>query len=195
MVETIEKRWRVILAAIVMMVAPVIVLAQSEETENGEVAGYTGGAFGIGAHPAVGASTGVWYGQYVMGLLDISYAPFGQNTLRARPANEIVQHSGLYDFNLSLHLQVPVTHRWRPYGIVGSGLMYDTFDLARVTVPGTTIFHSHSETYFGFHTGGGLRYYFAEHWGIRPEVKVVISSRTYVCASVGVFYILPSDWP
>jgi len=194
--DIMGNRLRVIIAAIVMSLTPVISLAQSDDvTEKGEVAGYAGGAFGLGSHPVVGASTGVAFAKYAMGLIDISYTPFGENTLRVRPPNEIVQHSGVYDFNLSMHIRVPVTKRWAPYGIVGAGLMYDTFDLAKVTVPGTAVFNSHSETYFGFHTGAGVRYYIREGWGIRPEIKVVMSNRTYVCATIGIFYVLPSNWP
>ena len=190
-----KVRSRVLIAAAVMVLVPMIALGQSDETDNGEVAGYSGGAFGLGSHPVVGASTGAGFARYAMGIIDISYTPFGENTLRVRPANEIVRHSGVYDFNFGIHIRIPVTKRLAPYAIVGAGLMYDTFDLAKATVPGTAVFQSHSETYFGFHTGAGLRYYVREHWGIRPETKVVMSNRTYVSASIGIFYVLPSYWP
>lgn len=46
-----------------------------------------------------------------------------------------------------------------------------------------------------FQTGAGLRYYVGDKWGIRPELKVIISSRTFTAVSMGVFYVLPSNWP
>lgn len=190
-----RNKSRVLIAVVVMAFTPMITFGQSDVTENGEVAGYAGGAFALGTHPVVGGTVGAGFARYAMGIIDISYAPFGQHTLRSRPANEIVQHSGLYDFNFSLHIRIPATRRWVPYGILGAGLLYNVFDLAKVTAPGVAVFHAHSENNFGFHTGAGLRYYVGEHWGIRPEAKVVISNRTYICASIGVFYTLPSDWP
>jgi len=195
MENLMKYRVRVMITAVVSVLVPVTVLAQDNETETGEVAGYGGGAFGLGAYPLVGASAGAGFSRYAMALIDISYAPLGQQTLRRREASEVVRRSGLYDFNFSLHIRVPVAKRWAPYGIVGGGLMYDNFDLAKVTPSGTAVFHSRNENNFGFHTGAGVRYYIREGWGIRPELKVVASKRTYVCASIGIFYVLPSNWP
>jgi len=31
--------------------------------------------------------------------------------------------------------------------------------------------------------------------GIRPELKAIVTKHTYTGASIGVFYVVPSDWP
>src|SRR3954453_18716616 len=50
--------------------------AQPGETGQGEFAIYTGfTAGGVGTHPAVGASTGLFLSRYVVGLFDVSYSP------------------------------------------------------------------------------------------------------------------------
>jgi len=46
-----------------------------------------------------------------------------------------------------------------------------------------------------FSTGGGVRYYVADNWGIWPEVRVFISGRNFTRISVGVFYDIDADWP
>jgi opacity protein-like surface antigen len=52
-----------------------------------------------------------------------------------------------------------------------------------------------SKTNFEFSMGGGVRYYVADNWGIRPEVRVFISRRNFTRVSVGVFYDIDADWP
>jgi hypothetical protein len=96
--QTMTKKWRIIIA-LAATLTPAMGWGQSYESDVGEFAGYAGASFGIGAHPVVGASSGLAFARYGMGLIDISYSPLGQTTLRARPGTRIVQNSGLYDFN------------------------------------------------------------------------------------------------
>ncbi|MCX6630180.1 MAG: hypothetical protein NTW28_21390, partial [Candidatus Solibacter sp.] len=60
---------------------------------------------------------------------------------------------------------------------------------------GIAVVSHYSDFDFGFHTGAGLRYYVRENWGIRPELKVIVSKQTYTRLSVGIFYVLPAGWP
>ena len=62
------------------------------------------------------------------------------------------------------------------------------------TTPTPTAAVAIDEFNFGFHTGGGVRYYIREGWGIRPELKVVVSHRTYTRFTIGFFYTLPTGW-
>ena len=61
--------------------------------------------------------------------------------------------------------------------------------------PAVAGFANRSKTNFEFRTGGGVRYYVKNNWGIRPEVRVFISSRTLTRISVGVFYHIDAGWP
>jgi len=45
------------------------------------------------------------------------------------------------------------------------------------------------------HTGAGVRYYVRPSWGIRSEVKVIVSKEVYTQILMGVFYVTPSNWP
>jgi hypothetical protein len=98
----------------------------------------------------------------------------------------------LFDFNFGFHIRVPVRKRWAPYAILGGGLLFDSF--RAVSGPQGALI-SIDEFNFGFHTGGGVRYYIREDWGVRPEFKFVVSNRTYTRFTVAVFYNLPSYWP
>jgi opacity protein-like surface antigen len=173
--------------------ASAALFAQSGETDAGEVAAFGGGIFGLGSHPVVGGSSGFAFSRYGMAVLEAAYMPLGQDTLRSRrPMDPATQDSSLYDFNLSLHIRVPVRERWAPYAILGGGLLFDTFNA--VSGPQGALVRIH-EFNFGFHTGAGLRYHIRDNWGIRPELKVIVSNRTYTRLSVGIFYTLPPGWP
>jgi hypothetical protein len=78
-----------------------ILTAQSGEKDMGGIAAYTGAVFGLGSHPAVGASTGYALSPYVIALFDVAYAPLGTNTLRVYPRN-IIHQSRLYDFTFAV---------------------------------------------------------------------------------------------
>ena len=184
---------RRILAVAVCALASGALFGQSAETETGELTAFGGGIFGLGSHPVVGGSSGFSFLRYGLVLLEAAYMPMGQATLRHRkPTDPPTQDSSLYDFNLSVHIRMPVRDRWAPYAILGAGLLFDTFNAA--SGPQGSLVRVH-ESNFGFHTGAGLRYYVSGNWGIRPEFKVVVSNQTYTRLSVGIFYNLPPGWP
>lgn len=180
-----------LLAIVFCALAPAVLIAQPGEYDIGEVAAFGGGSFGTGAHPVVGASTGIAFARNAIGLFETAFTPMGQDTLRRPPSMAGQQDSRLYDFNLSLHVRIPVRERWAPYGILGGGLLYNTYRF----VSGPQGLVAASDVNFGFHTGAGLRYYIREDLGIRPECKVIVSNRTYTRITVGIFYNLPVGWP
>jgi hypothetical protein len=179
------------MAAVFCALMPAAPAAQSSDADAGEVAVFGGGSFGLGAHPVVGGSTGVGFARNAMALFEVAFTPMGQATLRRPPAGVAQQDSRLFDFNLSFHIRVPVRERWAPYAILGGGLLWNPY----YYVSGAQGLLSSGEVNFGFHTGGGLRYYIRPDLGIRPECKVIVSTRTHTRFTVGVFYNLPTDWP
>lgn len=57
---------------------------------------------------------------------------------------------------------------------------------------GNAIFKNFNQFNGALETGGGVRYYIRENWGIRPEAKVIVSKTTYTRVSMGIFYVLPN---
>jgi len=169
--------------------------AQSGDSEAGEVAAFGGGVMGVGSHPAVGGSVGLAFSRLAMLLVETSFSPLGSTSMRPAAPGAVLDASRLYDLNLGLHIRIPVRDRWAPYAILGGGALWNTFDQT-VTGPGGSAAVSHHSNFdFGFHTGAGLRYYIRDNWGIRPEVKVVVSKQTYTRLSIGIFYVIPQSWP
>jgi opacity protein-like surface antigen len=188
-------------AAIVLVLAGWIVSpsglrAEAGEGGAGEFSGYTGLTIGsFGAHPAVGASSGMSFSRYSIALMDVSFMPLGSDTLRYHPGRAM-QHSGLYDFNFSVHFRVPLRgDKWEPYGIAGASLLLSTFKIASFNSEGVLAYAGRSQTNFGFETGGGLRYYVAPTWGVRTELRYTLSSRNFARLLTGVFYQLDGEFP
>lgn len=184
------------LLATICACLPISLAAQPSETEGGEVSAFTGGIFGLGSHPTFGGSAGGVVSKYALALFEGSYTPLGQYTIQPWPARSTVARSHLTDFNISLHIRVPIKgSRWSPYGIAGVGLLWDALRQETVDPHGIAISYHWNQFNAGFHTGGGVRYYIGENWGIRPELKVIVSKQTYTRASIGIFYVVPSTWP
>jgi len=181
-----------IAVAVGLLLAPVA-CAQSGDTEVGEVALLGGGTFGLGTHPAVKGSAGVAVSRYGILLIQTSFSPLGNETIRW-PARSTVAQSYLYDFGLDFHIRIPVKERWAPYGILGAGFLWDVTHLyTGSSGVGPTI--RWDQVNGAFHTGGGLRYYVRKNWGIRSELGVIVSTRTYTQFQTGIFYVTPPDWP
>jgi hypothetical protein len=193
--RTHRKAARLALAVVACVIGSEMMRGQSADTEVGEVAAFGGGTFGIGTHPAVGGSTGLAFSRYSIALIETAFSPLGANSSRPAPAGGPIDTSRLYDFNLAMHIRVPVRDRWAPYAILGGGLLWNTLD-QRVTGPLGAPAVRHLDYFdFAFHTGAGLRYYVSDKWGVRPEFKVIVSKQTYTRLSVGIFYVLPESWP
>jgi hypothetical protein len=153
---------------------------------------YSGGTFGMGSHPLIGGSSGFGFSRHGMAFLEGSYSPLGHDILWPRHDVQSPQDSHLFDVMVGTHIRFPIGERWAPYALVGGGLVFDTFR-AYAGPQGALI--RIEDFKMAFQTGGGVRYYIRENWGIRPEFKVVVSSRTYTRMAIGVFYTLPPNWP
>ena len=180
------------LAVFILGLAVAPLFGQSAEEDVGEVNGFAGGSFGAGSRAVVGAGAGVALSRHGMALLEGMYMPLGREILWRRSDIQRPQDSYLLNLGLSFQIRFPVGDRWAPYGIIGSGLVYNAYR-APASAEGRLM---DMQDFKGeFHTGAGVRYYVGEKWGIRPEVKVIISSRTFTTVSMGVFYVLPSYLP
>ena len=186
---------RLVYFAALCWLAPAAAFAQSGETEVGEVSALGGGMFGAGSHPAVTGSAGTAISRYGMILLNVSFMPLGQHTIQNWPEPSTVNRSFLYDFGLDVHIRIPVKERWAPYGIAGAGLLWNTVRQNSVDSQGMAVMHHYSQVNGALHTGAGLRYYIGNNWGIRPEVKVIVSKQTYTQLLLGIFYVTPPNWP
>lgn len=166
--------------------------AQSGDAENGELAAFGAVGLGAGTQPVGGGSAGVAFSRHGMVLFDFSFMPMGKNTLQGWPAATTVQRSNLYDFAIDFHVRVPVNDRWEPYAIIGNGLLWNSVSATSEAVPASRHYHQFN---WGVHTGGGVRYFVGKNWGVRPEVKVIITRNIYTRISMGIFYVTPPDWP
>jgi hypothetical protein len=173
---------------LLLFAIPGFLTAQSSGT--GEVYAY--GGVRDGSHGTAGAGAGVLFAKYGAYFIDIGYTSLGTGAVRDDTPR--LRQSRLYDFALLGHVRIPVTRRVEPYGIVGAGVFYNTFQVPAQAPnsPGSWI--GRSTTNFAFHTGAGMRYYIHQDWGIRPELKISISGQTYIGFTIGFFYQLPGNF-
>ena len=94
----------------------------------------------------------------------------------------------LWDFDFSLHIRVPVRERWEPYGIAGVGFLWNHVNQNGLGPQNNNVIYHLDQFNGSFVTGGGLRYYLGENWGVRPQLKVIVSTRIYTQLSIGLFY-------
>jgi hypothetical protein len=171
--------------AIVAWGAPSL-LGQADTDTSAEFSAYGGAAFGIGSHAAVGGGSAI-VTPYVIFMLDVGFMPFGNNTLRNYHGTVAAQNSRLYDFSVVSHIRIPLRSPIEPYGIVGGGLLHNTYD-STVRNAGVVTVSRKTDDNFGFHTGGGLRYYVRSNWGVRAEYRVTISNQVFSRVFAGLFY-------
>jgi hypothetical protein len=172
-----------------------IACAQSGEGTLGEVSMYSGLMTGaMGSPPVFGGTTGL-VTKYAVGLVDTSFMPLGSRTLVYQPAP--AASSQLFDFNFTVHIQIPVNHQITPYGVFGPALLYNRYQLQTTQPYGPVVFAGQNDFKFGFETGAGLRYYLRDDWGVRTEYRYTISSHNFGRIIAGVFYQFSSSssWP
>lgn len=174
--------------------------AQSGDSDQGEVSGragvvFGGGASGTGTHAMVAGAAGTAFSRYGIALLETSFMPLGQHTIQGWPAPSTVDRSYLLDFGVDFHIRVPINNRLAPYAIAGTGLLWNMVRQHAVDSNGATVVKHYDQFNGALHTGGGFRYYLGENWGIRPEVKVIVSKQVYTSVSFGIFYLVPTNWP
>ncbi len=142
----------------------------------------------------VGGSSGVAISRYGMMLVEASYQPLGSHTIRPGLDPSTVRDSHLWNFDLDFHIRIPVSERWQPYGIAGVGLLWDHFHQDALGPQGNAVTHHVDQFNAAFVTGGGLQYQLADNWGIRPQIKVIVSKQTYVQMSIGIYYVLSNGF-
>ena len=179
----------------VSWLTPLALEAQLEDSDAGEVAALGGVVTGGGMHPAVSASAGLAFSRHGMGLLSVSFIPLGNNTIQGWPVRSSIQRSYLYDFGADFHVRVPIGERLSPSAIAGAGVLWNSVRANTFNSLGIPVVRGYDQINGGLHTGGGARYYISRDWGIRPEVKVIVSKHTYVQFLFGVFYVTPPELP
>jgi hypothetical protein len=180
------------------MLAPAGAFAQYYwENNPGEIAGMGGIAFGggSGTQAAATGSAGVAFSRYGMALVDTLFMPLGSRTIQNWPDRATVNRSYLLDFGLDFHIRFHPDGRWSPYAIAGTGLLWNLIRQDTFIHNDVPLVRHFNQFNGALHTGGGMRYYIGENWGIRPEFKVIVSKHTYTLMSVGVFYVTPPNWP
>ena len=184
-----------ILLAVVWAACMPTASAQSGETDVGELSGYGGGLFGVGTRFAAGGSAGIALSRYSMVLIDTSYMSLGRHTIQSWPAQSAVRRSNVLDFGVDFHIRIPVRDRWAPYAILGTGLLWNMVQADAADANGAPLVRGYDQFNAALHTGGGVRYYIGRNWGIRPEVKVIVSKQTYTMVTLGLFWVTPTEWP
>jgi len=167
---------------------------EPDSGNSGEVTAYTGfAAGGIGTHALVGASSGLFVNRYGALLIGGMFVPMGSNTVV--PNTNAASRSHLYDASLTLNIQIPISNKWAPYGLAATSLLYNTYQL-QLKHPDRSVYQvGASEVKFAFETGGGVRYYVSDDWGVKAEYRYAISTQNFSQFAFGIFYRLPSSWP
>lgn len=171
-----------------------------DEGDPGEVAalgsiGFVGGSHGVGTHWSITGSAGVPFSRLGMFLFETTVMPLGQRTIQDWPARTAVEKSFLIDFGTDFHVRIPAGRRWTPYAIAGTGLLWDMVRWNTTDASGMPWVRQINQFNGALHTGGGVRFHVGEHWGIRSEVKVIVSKEVYTLISIGIFCATPPDWP
>jgi hypothetical protein len=151
--------------------------AQGFYKGQAEVAGFAGGVFGIGSHPAFGGGASVAVSDRLLVTGEFTYIPAGES-VNVGGSSFSIGGRGL-DFNGGVQYVFAERTSAQPFVSGGVGFIHGSVEAAGISV---------SDSAFGFHVGGGLRYWLGEHWGVRPELKIFFSDDTYARASVGLFY-------
>ncbi len=176
---------------------PTRALAQAGESNVGELSGMGGGAFGGGSHGTANGGAGIAFSRYGIALFDTSYIPLGNRTVQGWPDRSTVRSSNLIDFGFDFDIRVPIKHHWEPYGILGAAAIWDIVRQNTIDRAGLPVVRNFDQWNGAAHTGGGLRYYIGDSWGVRGECKVIaiIGGRVYTQLMVGFFKVTPPDWP
>lgn len=161
-------------------------VAQQGEPDIGEASVFLGPALGgTGTKFAIAGSIGTVTDRYVIVMLESGYIPMGNRSLVAH--STLVRESGLYDFNVTGHVRVPLRSRWEPYGILAPALLYNHYQRAGTLPNGSGYYFGAGDVKFGFETGAGTRFYWQKIWGFRGEYRYTITTRNFSSIMVGIF--------
>jgi hypothetical protein len=78
---------------------------------------------------------------------------------------------------------------------LGAAILYNPYRVQGVRPDGTVYTFGLDDVKFGVETGGGVRYFVREDWGIRGEYRYTVSTQNFSRIVLGIFYRLPSTWP
>jgi opacity protein-like surface antigen len=186
-----------LLAGIAFVSTALVLPAQDDHIETSELSSYAGaGGLGKGfANAWVGGSAGVSTSKYFMAVLDTSFISLGPNTLQTNPDIVGTRRSRLYDFNFDGQILIPIHYRIRPYGLIGAGVLWNTYEVAAVRPNGVAYFAGRDDAKFGFQTGGGARIFVREDFGFRAEYRFTVSTQHLNRVLFGVFYQFEGTWP
>jgi opacity protein-like surface antigen len=189
-----KRSWLVISALLGWLLVDATPAGAQTDEDTGEVSAYGGLGFGsLGSHGSAGAASGIEISKYALGVIDASFMPLGTHTLR--PTSGAASKSRLYDFNFTVHFQVPPHHGWAPYVLMGGGVLLDFYHVTRTGPDGTIYDRGRNDGRFGFETGAGVRYYLRDHWGLKAEYRCTVSSENFSRILFGVFYRFEGPWP
>ncbi|HJZ98407.1 MAG TPA: outer membrane beta-barrel protein [Candidatus Solibacter sp.] len=182
------------IAGIAFVSTALVLPAQDDHIETSELSSYVGAGINSGASSAwVGGSAGVSTSKYFMAVLDTSFLPLGNHTLRTGLVG--TRTSRLYDFNFDGQILIPLHYRVTPYGLLGAGVLWNTYQIARLRPDGVPYFAGWSDVKFGFQTGGGVRIFVREGFGFRGEYRFTASTQNLNRVMFGVFYQFAGTWP
>ena len=145
-----------------------LVLAPTQARADGFVAPWVGTQFGSNiknGRPSFGADAG-WMGAGIIGgEVDFGYSPSAFGTVNDFGHNTVVNVMA----NVIVGIPVGGQHGAgvRPYASGGMGLVRTQID------GGTLAKVSSSDNMFGWDAGGGVMGYFADHVGLRGDVRYV----------------------
>jgi opacity protein-like surface antigen len=187
------RKASLLLAGLALATAP-LPAQLSDVSETSELGTYVGTGFGLGEpHVWVGGTTGISPSKYFMAVLDTSFMPLGDTTLRTGLIR--TSTSRLYDFNFGGQILIPVHHRFTPYGLLAAGILYNTYRIAAVRPDGFAYLAGQSDVKFACETGGGVRYFVTEDFGARAEYRFTASTQNFSRFLIGVFYQFGGMWP
>lgn len=141
-------------------------LAQSVE-DKVEALGFVGGVTDNGGF-TFGGGLQVGLNRRLLGVAEVGYIAVEGDNVSA------------VSVDLNAHYLFPTGNsKMTPYLLGGLGIIKTSVEIGTVDA---------SDTDAGLNLGGGLRIDGGTNWGIRPEVKFLLSNNTSARLSVGFFY-------
>ncbi len=175
------RHWLVVV--LVAVAGSGVLMAADTEAGTTEAVGFGGLVAGIGTHGALGGGIAYAATDRILAVAELSYIPTG-GVSGSVAGFSFKSSSRVFGLDGGIHYQFPKDEKLIPYVAAGVGVLHGSGSFSTTGVGSTSI--SSTDLYFNF--GGGLRYYLADNWGIRPELKIFAGDETFVRIGVGIFY-------
>lgn len=140
-----------------------------------ELGGFVGASYGIDSYRVMGGGN-ISYGvtTRLLPYFEYTYLPGIQRTETTDLARNVYTLN-LHDIHAGVHYRIPIGEsKWVPYGVFGVGVIHQGPEPVQSTFLDTgqvTTLTTSSSNSFAVNFGGGFRYYFDQHFGIRAEAK------------------------